>query len=823
MKKLNIKYLHTSPKMGTGTRLRETASPLSQSPFLAFGEIILFVLTGCLSIAYGQTNTNKPEIGYLYPAGGQTGKTVQIIAGGQFLQGADEIYITGKGVRASVVKYYRPTINLNKDERDELESRLTPVWNKRMAEMGIANPPPLIPQRNFGRRNAKASDANDPNKKPARPVDHPLLYNLENKSVRELINLREMLFFPREMRQQNRQLAESVLIQISIDTNATPGNRELRIATKQGMTNPVVFQVGVLPEINGLEAGNQKLLSRFPELAKLLKEEPLELPVLINGQIMPGDIDRFRFRAQAGQTLVIETNARSLNPYLADAVPGWFQAVTTLYDANGNEIAFDDDYRFNPDPVMFCKISASGEYELEIHDSIYRGREDFIYRVSIGQTPFITQMFPLGGSEGVKTIASIDGWNLNRGGLMLDTTAGGENIRHTSCPQTKYPSNIITYAVDTLPECNETESNNTLKNAQPVSLPIIANGRINKPGDIDTFGFNAKAGEKIVAEVYARRLNSPVDSLVRLMDESGKILKWNDDFSEVGENYLYKDITGLMTHHADSYLTAELPADGNYYIQISDAQNHGGKAYGYRLRISSPQADFAIRLTPATLNIRPGASAAFNVYAMRADGFDGEIKVSLKNAPAGFALSGNIIPAGKDNIQMTIQMPKDAAEKPIELQLFASAKINNKEISHTVLPCEDMMQAFLYRHLVPSQQLIVAPMNIRWPAPPFEYIGDSPLKITPGKTTQLIYKIAKRQIYKQMKFELSRPPAGLTLQDVNITDNNLILTLKADENIKRPFTDNLVVEISTEITLKQAKKTQAVSMGVLPAIRFTIE
>jgi len=683
----------------------------------AFGETILLTLMVCLSIAYGQTN--QPHIGYLYPAGGQAGKTFQIVAGGQFLQGAYDIYITGKGVKASVIKHYRPTINLNKDEREELESRLTPVWNKRMAELGIENPPPFLPQRNFGRRNAKPADVNDPNKKAVRPVDHPLLYNLENKSVRELINLREMLFFPREMRQQNRQLAESVLIKITIDANAEPGNRELRIAARQGMTNPVVFQVGVLPEINGLETGNQKIISRFPELAKTLKEKPLELPVLINGQIMPGDIDKYHFRAQAGQKLVIETNARSLNPYLADAVPGWFQAVTVLHDANGKEIAFDDDYRFNPDPVMFCKIPATGEYELEIHDSIYRGREDFVYRVSIGQMPFVTEVFPLGGSEGSEILASIDGWNINQKRLMLDTTAGSENIRRTSCPRTKYPSNIITYAVDTLPECNETQTDN----AQQVSLPIIINGRISKPGDIDTYSFNGKAGEKIVAEVYARRLNSPVDSLVRLMDDSGKILKWNDDFSDIGENYLYKDITGIMTHHADSYLMMELPADGNYSIQISDTQNHGGKAYAYRLRISNPIPDFAIRMTPATLNIRPGPGGTFNVYAMRADGFDGDITVSLKNAPEGFALSGNTIPAGKDNIQITIQMPKDVSEKTIQLQLIASAKINNKEISHKVIPCEDMMQAFLYRHLVPAQQLIINPMNARRPSPPSKYKG----------------------------------------------------------------------------------------------------
>jgi len=43
--------------------------------------------------------------------------------------------------------------------------------------------------------------------------------------------------------------------------------------------------------------------------------------------------------------------------------------------------------------------------------------------------------------------------------------------------------------------------------AQRVKLPIIVNGRIDQPGDWDVFRFQGRAGEAIVAEVYARRLD----------------------------------------------------------------------------------------------------------------------------------------------------------------------------------------------------------------------------------------------------------------------------------------------------------------------------
>ena len=143
---------------------------------------------------------------------------------------------------------------------------------------------------------------------------------------------------------------------------------------------------------------------------------------------MPGDIDRFQFRANRGQQLVIETSARSLIPYLADAVPGWFQATLALYDAEGHEVAFADDFRFNPDPVLFYEVPKDGEYELEIRDSIYRGREDFIYRIAVSEQPFITQMFPIGGIPDIQ-VPLFTGGGLPRSGITLRLDRNAVHLR----------------------------------------------------------------------------------------------------------------------------------------------------------------------------------------------------------------------------------------------------------------------------------------------------------------------------------------------------------------------------------------------------------
>ena len=794
--------------------------------------MMFVVLALCVATALGQSNTREPRIGYLYPGGGQQGTVIQISAGGQYLNGASDVYISGQGVHGSIVKYIKPLRNLQREQRQLIQTRLKEVRDMRLAEL-----PGSRSRSNSSREKSvkKAADKpgqsekeKDTKTEEVKMPDHPLLYDMEDKSLRELAHISSVLFFPRSKLQTNRQLAETVLIEIKIDPDAQPGNRELRLVTKTGLTNPMVFQVGLLPEVRELEPNNRQAYQIPTNMAKvrnLPREKPLNLPVLLNGQIMPGDVDRFRFRAIKGQQLVIEAHARSLVPYLADAVPGWFQAMLALYDAGGKEVAFADDYRFNPDPVLFYKIPENGEYELEIRDSIYRGREDFVYRIAVSEQPFITQTFPLGGRAGVDTVASIDGWNLPGIELPFNTRPGSSNIRKTAYYEDERLSNSITYAVDTLPECNETESNNTPEQAQLIELPKIINGRIAESGDVDMFRFDGRAGDKIVAEVYGRRLNSPLDSLLRLADSSGNVLEWNDDHV-LKDSHLHKDVMGLVTHHADSYLLAELPKDGNYYVQLTDTQHHGGGAYGYRLRIAPAQGDFALRVTPSSISMRAGGTVPIWVHALRKDGFNGDIDVILKDAAAGFKLCGGRIPAGRDRVRVTLTAPAKAPAEPVALQLEGRTSIGGHTIKRPAVPADNVMQAFLYRHLVPAQDFLVFIQKSRWGVPPVELAGNIPVRIPAGGSAQVRIKTARRANFKGIQLQLNEPPEGLTMHDVTIVPNGLSFQLKAEKDAMH-IADNLIVEAFREYAVKRkdGKPTgqkRRNSMGVFPAIPIEI-
>jgi hypothetical protein len=161
----------------------------------------------------------------------------------------------------------------------------------------------------------------------------------------------------------------------------------------------------------------------------------------------------------------------------------------------------------------------------------------------------------------------------------------------------------------------------------------------------------------------------------------------------------------LNTDHADSYLMVKLPADGKYFIHLGDTRRRAGKEYAYRLRISRPQPDFALRLIPSQICIPSKGSAAVTVFAIRKDGFDGPIKLSFKDLPQGLQSPGATLAAKQEVVGLALNTSLTAMEKPVNLTIVGTAKIGDREIVHETVPAEDKMQAFLWRHLLPAETL----------------------------------------------------------------------------------------------------------------------
>ncbi|MFH0945688.1 MAG: PPC domain-containing protein [Planctomycetota bacterium] len=731
----------------------------------------------CTCVCAAASAQEDPHVGYAYPAGVQRGTVREIVVGGQHLEEPSAARFTGTGITAEVVVHALP---LDRGILGALRDRLQEIQEKQKYE-------------------EKEEDARFRR------------YGIEVSKVTKAEFERLAAIVNNPKRQPNAQLGETVVLRVTVAQDAEPGSRELRLIAKRGVSNPIRFLVGEWPEHDETEPNDKDPDAVVGD----------QLPAVINGQILPGDVDRFRFDAQAGDRIVIAARARELIPYLADAVPGWFQATLSLYDVNGEEVAYTDDYRFQPDPLLSALIPEDGSYVLEVRDSIYRGREDFVYRLELSKLPFVTGSFPLGGRSGAVTPLSIMGWNLPPQRLTVDGREMAPGVHAFDTANGQQLAASVPFALDTLPEQIEREENDVLEKAERIKLPVIVNGRIDPAGDRDVFEIKGYGGQTIVAEVTARRLNSPLDSVLRLLDSEGREIASNDDHEDPA--------AGLITHQADSLLEVRLPQGGAHYLQITDLQSQGGAAYGYRLRISKPLPDFELRVVPSSVNVQSGTSVPLTVHALRKDGFKGEIKISLADAPPGFSLAGGSMPGDSDQLVVTLTTPDTPPEGPVPLTLVGRSHINGREVKRVAVPADDMMQAFLNRHLVPAEELLVAVTGSERSQVSVKFASPLPVKLPAGGTAEVhVLWSVRAPGSGTIRFKLDHPPPGITIQESNLYGGRAMFLLHADRKlVERGGRGNLIVEVYREYALpangvRPGMAPSGTLLGVLPAIPYKI-
>jgi hypothetical protein len=730
-----------------------------------------------------------PHAGYVYPAGGRRGARIEVRVGGQYLNGAAKAYVSGTGVKARVKQFLQPPTGAETQKlRDEMQK--------------------LNERRAASRRPPTAGS-------PAVPFT-----DAEEKRAAEIRDTLDMV----QRRASIPAIADIVLLEVTIAPDAPLGPRRLRLEANAGLTNPIVFEVGELPEFSRNPARVPQaynVVNGATPLNRAVARQPdapteITLPAVLNGQTMPGTAGQYRFHAAKGQHLIIGAEARELLPYLSDTVPGWFQAALTLRDSQGKELASADHFLFHQDPLLQYEIQSDGDYIAEIRDSIYRGREDFVYRLTIGELPVITSIFPLGGKAGVNAAIETHGWNLPAARVKESFKGKTAGVYPVTARRDGFTSNSAPFALDALPEAMAKPAIDRKEKAQRVKLPLTVNGRVARPGEAQVFRFDGRAGDEIVAEVIARRLGSPLDSQLRLTDAAGKELAFNDDFEDVA--------AGLLTHQADSLISYKVKTKGTYYLYLTDAQGKGGPEYGYRLRISHPRPDFELRVAPSSLNLRVGATAAFTVYALRRDGFAGEIGLKLDGAPAGFALNGAAIPAGQDKVRVTLTAPRAPVALPLSMRLTGQAAIEGRDVTRAALPAEDMEQAFAYHHLVAEDEWMVRVIGagvggVLWR--PIE----KPVKLISGSATPVAIFVPAR-LQSDIQMALMEPPEGISIQSVAPARDGVSVLLSVQRDKAKPgLKGNLILEAFREVAplpgaANQARRRQ--SLGVLPAVPFEV-
>ena len=131
-------------------------------------------------------------------------------------------------------------------------------------------------------------------------------------------------------------------------------------------------------------------------------------------------------------------------------------------------------------------------------------------------------------------------------------------------------SNAFPVAVDQVPHVAEVEDNSAFGLAQRVSGPVVVEGQASG-SDVDYFRFAGRKGERVVIDAVCARIGSGVDPSLRLSTAGHRFVAGADD------------TPGLVT---DARLFAELPADGDYVVELADTRYQGaGPRTNYRLLI----------------------------------------------------------------------------------------------------------------------------------------------------------------------------------------------------------------------------------------------
>ena len=149
------------------------------------------------------------------------------------------------------------------------------------------------------------------------------------------------------------------------------------------------------------------------------------------------------------------------------------------------------------------------------------------------------------------------------------------------------------FIVGTLPETLEKEPNDDPQKPHVLGKPgIVVNGRLDKPGDVDTFRVTLVKGQTLVASLEAyRTLRSPMDGVLQVLSATGFVLEQNDDY-----------------HDLDPQIAFVVPKDGDYLVRLfafpavpdSSIRFAGKENFVYRLTLTTgPFVEYAYPLAVA--------------------------------------------------------------------------------------------------------------------------------------------------------------------------------------------------------------------------------
>jgi hypothetical protein len=128
---------------------------------------------------------------------------------------------------------------------------------------------------------------------------------------------------------------------------------------------------------------------------------------------------------------------------------------------------------------------------------------------------------------------------------------------------------------------NEQEPNDDETTAPIISGSKIINGTISYQGDVDIYKFQGRAGDVVSIVLDAQTQGSYMDSEIGIFKIVNNQVVW----------VAYNDQNGMSPGGLsldDSFVLAEIPSDGTYYIYVGDYWSNSGSQYFYTMHVKIP-------------------------------------------------------------------------------------------------------------------------------------------------------------------------------------------------------------------------------------------
>jgi len=492
---------------------------------------------------------------------------------------------------------------------------------------------------------------------------------------------------------------------VTIAPDVPLGIHDVRLVNKWGVSNPRAFAVGDLVEVLEKEPNND-----------VEQAQRVELSCTINGNMAsPTDVDYYVFAGKKGQRVVFSC--------LGTSIDSKFYPSIEVYSSKNRQLASQRNY-FQEDALTDCVLPEDGDYYVRVcHFTYTQGTAEHFYRLSITTAPWIDAIHPCVVEPGKKTQLTVYGRNLPGGQLdpqavvddrvlekvsvTLDVPADPVALQRLSYSGVILPgmagvdgleyrlrnsagaSNPFLLTFARAPVVLDSDVTRTAETAQPITPPCEIAGRINKLRERDWYSFAAKKGDVYNIEAFAERLGSPALIYFTVRNATA-----NQDMGEAQDN---PDTltTKFFTRSEDpAVFRFTAPADSQYQLMVASrlGDTLASPRQFYRVRITRDLPDFRLVVVPLA-NTRPDAAAvgqggvqAYNVFAWRQDGFNGDVALTMEGLPPRVTCKPQTMGAGVRQATLVVEAADTAAIAATEVRIKGTATIAGKPVVREARP-----------------------------------------------------------------------------------------------------------------------------------------